>query len=31
MIEECLELTFGRFGGKETYHMYQACMANHGQ
>jgi hypothetical protein len=26
MIEECLELTFGRSGGKETYHMYQACM-----
>lgn len=28
MIEECLELTFGRSGGKETYQMYQACMAN---
>ena len=31
MIEECLELTFGRSGGKETYRMYQACMANDGQ
>ena len=26
MIEECLELTFGRSGGKETTRMYEACL-----
>ena len=26
MIEECLEMTFGRSGGKETSHMYRACI-----
>ena len=26
MIEECLELTFGRSGGKETARMYEACL-----
>ena len=26
MIEECLDLTFGRSGGKETARMYEACM-----
>jgi hypothetical protein len=26
MIEECLELTFGRSGGKETTRMYEACV-----
>ena len=25
-IEECLELTFGRSGGKETARMYEACL-----
>jgi hypothetical protein len=25
MIEECLELTFGRSGGRETTRMYEAC------
>ena len=25
MIEECLELTFGRSGGKDTTRMYEAC------
>jgi hypothetical protein len=28
VIEECMEMMFGRSGGKEhMYHMYQACMA----
>jgi hypothetical protein len=26
MIEYCLELTFGRSGGKETTQMYEACL-----
>jgi hypothetical protein len=26
MIEECLELTSGRSGGKETTRMYEACL-----
>jgi hypothetical protein len=26
MIEECLELTFGRSGGRETNRMYEACL-----
>jgi hypothetical protein len=26
MIEDCLELTFGRSGGKETTRMYEACL-----
>jgi hypothetical protein len=26
MIEDCLELTFGRSGGKETTQMYEACL-----
>ena len=26
MIEECLDLTFGRSGGKETTRMYEACL-----
>jgi hypothetical protein len=26
MIEECLELTFGRSGGKDTTRMYAACL-----
>ena len=26
VIEECLELTFGRSGGKETARMYEACL-----
>ena len=26
MIEECLDLTFGRSGGKETARMYEACL-----
>ena len=26
MVEECLELTFGRSGGKETARMYEACL-----
>jgi hypothetical protein len=26
MIEECLELTFGRSGGKQTTRMYEACL-----
>ena len=26
MIEECMELTFGRSGGKETARMYEACL-----
>jgi hypothetical protein len=26
MIEDCLELTFGRSGGKETAQMYGACL-----
>ena len=27
-IEECMDMMFGRSGGKEhMYHMYQACMA----
>jgi hypothetical protein len=32
MIEECMDMMFGRSGGKEhMYHMYQACMDDHGQ
>jgi hypothetical protein len=26
MIEDCLEVTFGRSGGKETIRMYEACL-----
>ena len=26
MIEECLELTFGQSGGKETARVYEACL-----
>jgi hypothetical protein len=26
MIEDCLELTFGRSGGKQTTQMYEACL-----
>ena len=26
MVEECLEQTFGRSGGKETAPMYEACL-----
>jgi hypothetical protein len=29
MIEQCLELTFGRSGGNYTHHMYKACMEDH--
>jgi hypothetical protein len=26
MIEDCLDLTFGRSGGKETIRIYEACL-----
>jgi hypothetical protein len=28
IVEECLELTFGRSGGKETARMYPACVSD---